>query len=158
MAVKKYKNIKFKPRPSAIDTYAAQNNEWVDTRSLEEQKYFAIDEVDKIAEAARSRYITAHPGQIGVYTEKYAESTAYRDAGYPTDLTDYKLVESESLATGLTPQQAADAIISTRNQWIQIAAGIETIRRKAKVDITSATTSSNVKTLKEDAVTQLENL
>lgn len=157
MAVKK-RNIQFRPRPGGLESYEVQNNEWVDTRSLQEQKDNSISEIDLVAESARARYITAAPGQIGVYTEKYSESIAYKNAGYPSDLTDYKLVESESIATGMSPQQAADSIIATRNQWIQIAAAIETIRRKAKVDITNASSGDEITTLKDTAVVQLENL
>ncbi|RMD67294.1 hypothetical protein D6833_00385, partial [Candidatus Parcubacteria bacterium] len=100
----------------------------------------AEQRVDAAAGEARARYITVAPGQEAVYNLKLQQAKDYQAAGNPADATPWPLINQEATARGVSPSQVATEIITTANQWIQIAAQIEAIRMKAKADIKAATT------------------
>lgn len=90
--------------------------------------------IDYAAGRARSRYITAGPGQDATYAAKYDEALAYREAGYPSDLTAYPYVAGESFPNApRTAQEAADRIIALGDQWkYVIGPAIEATRINGK--------------------------
>lgn len=112
--------------------------------SLADVQATALKTIDADAETLRSVYITANSGQVATYILKYNEATAYKTAGYTGDVPG--LVQSEVDATGDTPQAAADSIIAQYEAWSALAASIETIRRKAKIAVSAATTADDVNT------------
>lgn len=42
----------------------------------------------------------------------FKQAKAYRDAGYPADVSDYPFIELESMTRGIAPQVVADAVIT----------------------------------------------
>jgi hypothetical protein len=68
------------------------------------------------------------------------------------------LVQAEADATGLTPQQACDSILTTRDQWLVKAAQIERERRKGKINVQAAITINAVTTALNTALTALDIL
>lgn len=90
--------------------------------------------IDYAAGRARSRYITAGPGQDATYAAKYGEALAYREAGYPSDLTAYPYVAGESFPNApRTAQEASDRIIALGDQWkYVIGPAIEATRINGK--------------------------
>lgn len=151
-------NISYTKRPSTVSTFQAQNGVWVDTAPLDDQKIRAKYAIDMTAEKIRRKYITSNPGQVGTYNEKYIEAKAYKDAGYPSigSPIDYPFIQAEVDATGMTAQDAADLIITTRNAWIIMAANIEKERRKGKLNIDSASTSTDIITAQDNAISLLK--
>lgn len=156
--VEKKRNIQFKPRPDAMNVYKVQNNKWVDTRSLNEQRTYAKNVIDIVAEDVRKKYISSFPGQIGVYNEKYLNAKAYIDAGYPEideSSFEYIFVYAEAAAMNSTHKEAADLIVKTRNIWIRQAAQIERVRRHGKISVDNAVSEVNINKMKQKTLDAL---
>lgn len=115
-----------------------------------------VDLVNKAAGETRVKFVTDVPFQEAAYQMKEADVRRYKADGYPVDLATYPFVASEANATGLTPQQAADAIILQADQWMGLSAMIEGLRRKATVDITAETNWQQVSVIANGYIQQLE--
>ena len=115
-----------------------------------------IDLVNKTAGEARVRYVTDIPFQEAAYQAKEVDVRRYKADGYPTDLTLYPFTAAEAEATGLTPTQAADAIITQADQWVFLSVLIEKLRRKATVEIAAETNWVNVSVIANGYIAQLE--
>jgi hypothetical protein len=159
MVAKKH-NISFISKPNDLGTYEVQDNEWVDIRPQEEQKTMANIEIDTAAEHARSRYVTYGSGQAMTYQEKGEEAADYAAAGYPTlgDPPEYPFIYADSIAFGITPQQAADQILAQKAAWVAIGSAIERIRLTGKKNITTAINTDEIKTIKEATITELNSI
>jgi len=115
-------------------------------------------QIDYAAEMTRLRYITNGAGQAMVYQEKAIEAAAYAGAGYPADLTSYPFIQAEVNASGLSAQEAADAIIAIRTSWIAVSAQIEEVRLGAKVLVNAATTKAEVDTIIANTAAVLDGM
>lgn len=95
----------------------------------------AIVEIDRQAEAARTRFITAGSGQALVYWRKgqqARECLAAHDAQNPPAAGKYPALEAEVGITGETVLAVAQVIADIEEGWAQVADAIETIRLAAK--------------------------
>lgn len=115
-------------------------------------------EIDNFAGELRSKYISTIPGQAEVYQEKYDQAVDHAANAYPADLTDYPLIQAEVDATSLTAQQATDAILAARTNWLTSMAAIETERRKGKVNIDAATDLASIESAFNVALAALQAL
>lgn len=106
-------------RPSMAHRWDWESGAWeLDAAALNAYKAQGKGAIDIAAGQARGRYITTAPGQDATYAVKYAEAKAYRDAGYPPDLTAYPYITGESSPNApRTAQEAADRIISLGDSW-----------------------------------------
>jgi len=107
-------------------------------KDIAEAREWARIEIDNAAGAARTRYITVTAGQDATYQAKYADALAFARAGYPEDqVAQYPWVQTEALATGVTPRAAADSIKAVGDPWnMVIGPMIEGLRigGKTKLD------------------------
>jgi len=105
-------------------------------RDLDALRSALILGIDNDAERARSRFITALPGQVGTYWLK--ERVARRWVADPT--TPAAMLQPEATARGMTLAELADEVIANAEAWEQLAGAIEGLRFGAKVAIGAATT------------------
>jgi|GEM_PF-1385869 len=140
----------FVPFPAKPNIYAEWDwatRVWVTpTTALDQAKASAASRIDAAAGVARQRYITTTPGQDATYTAKYAEAKAYRDAGYPADLTGYPFIAIEAAPhAARTAQQAADRIIYLGDLWSSvIGPQIEGLRINGKDTLTALSSLEDV--------------
>ena len=97
----------------------------------------AMERIDRLACEARARYITTGAGQEATYQIKADEAAGYIAAGRPADTSSWPLLSAEASATGITVNELADTVIATRQQWISLAAMIESRRMGGKALIAS---------------------
>jgi hypothetical protein len=135
-----------------IDNVQAQIDAY-DPLPDERQRW--ADTVDVAAGEARARYITVAPGQDVVYELKRVQAEAHKAASYPADLTDYPLINAEQTARGGTAQEATDYILTKSAAWQQLAAAIEQLRQKAKVDMATADSAADIEAIATTAITSL---
>ena len=122
---------------------------------IEQVRAEAHDAIDQAAGRARARYITVAPGQEAVYIVKERQAREYAAAGYPADAVP-PLVQADADALGITPQEAADAIIAKADTWIALAAQIERIRRGGKAAVDQAADAAAVTAARDQAVADLD--
>lgn len=99
--------------------------------------------IDAQAEQARALTASPYAGQIGVYLMKQAEAQdllSRPDGGKGGKAKDYPLVASDVGISATDMVAAANAIMLEARAWQEIAAKIETIRRKTKADLANAGT------------------
>lgn len=111
---------------------------------LEQVQAQALAQIDQAAGAARLRYITEVPGQQAVYLSKEAQARQFKAAGYPADaVPPYVAAEVQAMGEGVTPQQAADAILAVAERWqVVLSPRIELERLKGKRAVQAATTAA----------------
>jgi hypothetical protein len=117
-----------------------------------------IDLVNKVAGETRVKYVTNVPFQEAAYQMKEADTRRYKADGYPSDLTLYPFTALEADATGLTPTEAADAIIAQADQWILLSAIIEGLRRKATLSILAVVDWQQISVVAQSYIAQLEQI
>ena len=122
---------------------------------IEVDKSTSLADIDGAAERARLRYITSGAGQALTYSEKADEAADYVAAGYPADTSNYPHIAAEIAATGKTKEQAADDILSTKSAWISVSANIEQHRLGGKKNVADATTSEEIISARDAAITAL---
>ncbi len=88
----------------------------------------SIQLINYAAEQAHCRYITSGIGLTMVYQEKAEEAADFIAANYPNSISGYPLIKAEIDATGKSPAEVVDTIISKKAEWIARAAKIEKIR------------------------------
>jgi hypothetical protein len=115
-----------------------------------------INLVNVKAGETRVKHVTHIPFQEAAYQAKEADVRMYRANGYPADLTQYPFTAAEADATGLSPTDAADLVISQADQWLRLSAEIERLRRKASVLINAETDWSQVSGIADIYIQQLE--
>jgi hypothetical protein len=62
---------------------------------------------------------------------------------------------AEANASNITCAEAAKLILSKKSQWINVAAKIEEVRRRGKIDISNCTTIEDVSNVEQDVISQL---
>ena len=112
--------------------------------------------IDIAAGLKRDEYITVTEGQEMTYIRKAEDAQAYIDAGYPGDSSPYLWVDAEATATGQTATVVADNIKAQNDAWVVAGTAIEAVRIGKKFAILNATTVSDVRTLGDQAITDLE--
>ncbi len=112
---------------------------------MDAPKEIARAQIDALASACRLRFISTGVGQDATYVSKERECRAYREAGYPDDLTGYPYIAAESAATGLSPRQTADDLIATADTWnLVLGPQIEGVRRGKKVEVDGCTNQAEI--------------
>jgi hypothetical protein len=106
--------------------------------------------VDQQAETCRMQYITAGAGQSLTYQQKQAQATAFL-AQYPTDAdavsavaSNWPLLANEVGITASDLWGVAHTVSTLAQQWMSVAAQIETLRLGAKKAILAATSGKGV--------------
>lgn len=86
------------------------------------------------AEAGNTRLplLTTIAGQSDLYLLKYLEAYEIAECGYNVDISEYPLIETETLINGSTVEEAAKNILSITAQRKKDLAKIETIRLGGK--------------------------
>lgn len=93
-----------------------------------------------------------------VYSKKLTQAQMYKEAGYPTDASDYKFLLEEAAERGVTAKQLADSVISAAATSDTKAARIERRRIKFNLAADSATTLEQLHTLKTQTLDVLRGL
>lgn len=114
--------------------------------------------VDEAAAKARCRYITSIAGQLESYSRKAAQAQAYKDAGYPADLTPYPYIKIESEASGQTGRQVADTILLLESQWTVLDPEVEGRRAGGKRQIDEAVNETAAQTAHDTTVAALNSI
>lgn len=114
------------------------------------------DAIDNAAGSARARYITTVAGQAETYLRKSEDARRYIAAGETGDTSDYPWVEADAEAFGLTPTQAAVAILEQESIWQSIGTNIERTRLGYKRKIDQATTTAQINQIAREAIQLLE--
>ena len=129
-------------------------------KPIDQLKAEASTALDQKAGQVRQKYITTAPGQDATYTEKSRQCEAYKAAGYPAtpDPVAHAYMVAEKNAKGGSYQAACDAILAERDQWAVLGARIEEVRRKAKINISAATTAEAVEAALQTGLAELTAL
>ena len=129
-------------------------------KPIEQVKAESSIDIDQTAGQVRSKYITTAAGQETTYTEKARQCEAYKAAGYPAtpDPVGHAYVIAEANAKSCSHQAACDAILAERDQWAVLGAKIEEARRKAKINISAATTAEAVEAALQTGLAELAAL
>lgn len=125
-------------------------------KTLQNEKEDYNKKLDYVALTIRTKYITRDMDDI--YREKADQAVEYVAANYPVDTTNYPFIQAEANAIGGTPQQAADSIITARQQWMTKMVDIEEERRRGKVNINAAITVVDVENAYNSAIAALQLL
>lgn len=97
--------------------------------------------IDAQAEAVRSWFITAEPGQAMTYLQKEAEARAFvANASAPTPI-----LSGEAAALGITVAALAAEVIASADAWGVIGGKIEGARRAAKIAASQATDAAGIR-------------
>lgn len=115
-------------------------------------------QIDVEAGLVRSKYLTSIPGQDATYIAKEVDCRAFKAASYPADTSTFQWVQAEADATGLTPTEAADAIILQADQWRVLGSTIEKIRRGGKIEIDKKLKASTIKASLAATLAALQSL
>jgi len=145
-------------RPSPLHSWNSGSSAW--DLNLVTAKEQAKIEIDNKAGEIREKYITVVSGQEATYIEKAKDAERFISDGVPsiTDGLVYPFTWAEGIAMVVTPLEAANAIISTKDSWLQIAANIEQERRGGKINIDLAVDEISINNAKLSAISALENL
>lgn len=129
-------------------------------KPIDEVRLSAAASIDQSAGVVRQKYITTAPGQEATYTEKARQCEAYKATGYPAtpDQVGHAYVIAEANAKSCSYQSACDAILAERDQWAVLGAKIEEARRKAKINISAATTAEAVEVALQTGLAELAAL
>ena len=115
-----------------------------------------LNHVDAKAGFVRAKFITIAPGQEATYILKAQQARAFALAGFVGPIPG--LVAAEMAATGKDAQTVTTQIQAEESQWAQLAGGIENIRRRGKVAITSAPTDEEAQAVFEQTLGTLAGL
>jgi hypothetical protein len=105
----------------------------------------AIATVNRLAGESRARYMVSGPGQETTYLLKGDELDALAIEQGTPDPANYPMLASEAQATGMAFEDVVALVATTREQWKQLAAYVEALRRGAIVRIEAATTEQAVR-------------
>ena len=144
-------------RPSSFHIWNVNLMQWEE--DIEAAKVVAYNEVVKEVGNARLKYIVSTPTQSATYIDKANEAERYKAAGYPLplDANTYPYVSGSARARGLTPQEAADFIIS---EYIRLRRlngnNVEYVREQADIQIKAASTLAAINSIKIRAINALK--
>lgn len=116
----------------------------------------AIAKVDEMAGAVRKKYLTDSFGQETTYLIKGQQAQSFKAAGFSGTVP--SLVLAEANATNTTPKIAAEAIIQKENEWLNVVAIIEEVRRYSKIKIENATKIDRVRFELNNAIARFQGL
>ena len=86
--------------------------------TLQDAINFANDQIDQAAGNARAKYLTVAAGQEATYLAKYQDARAFKAANYlPVDGTGFYWVQAEAATLGVSPENAADGILTGGDLW-----------------------------------------
>jgi hypothetical protein len=120
------------------------------------RKDIAAHYIDTVAGEARGKYISVGIGQESTYLFKSMQAKEYKNVDY-TGIVPC-MIQVEADVTGYTPQQVADSILDTEALWVGILAGIEKIRRSAKITLSTLEDPTEIENLCEQTIELLKNL
>lgn len=106
----------------------------------------ALVMIDRQAEAARLQFITPGEGQAWTYQRKEREAEAFLAADDP-DPADYPVLSACIPGDGADLAAVAQTVLAARDEWLQVGAVIEGIRRAAKVEIAAAADAAAIQTI-----------
>lgn len=135
--------------------WAAEAGDYAAKYAITNARTLAQERIDRAAANARARYITTGAGQEATYQLKADEANAYIAAGRPADASAYPLLNAEATATGATLSDLADAVLLMRQQWVQLAAGIEGVRMGGKVAVQAAPDTTSIAAAADQAIQTL---
>ena len=109
-------------------------------------------EIDRIADEV----YTISLSRAARYDRKFEQATAYKEAGYPPDASDYPYIENEALERSITEQEMADLILAKADALNAFGVFIEAKRAALKIDIGTATDDIARQTIAEAAILAVE--
>lgn len=124
------------PQPSVHHKWDRTKEVWVE--QLNELRVEMLSETDRLAEIARSSFVTAGSGQAMTYEAKYQEALQYPEG------TSFPWLEGEAEALDMTLQEVAESILEARAKWEVEGAWIEAFRLRAKKQVREAQTASEM--------------
>jgi hypothetical protein len=140
-------------------SYADYENYQNDMGNLDALRLSCLDQIDAHAGDVRMDFITSVPGQESTYLMKAQEAREVKAAGYVADMLLYPLIAAEIAAQNNASIQAVvDDILTTENQWRQLAAIIEKERRLGKIAVKTSTTTVDILLAKNAALGALESI
>src|SRR5690625_69854 len=107
-----------------------------------------IEEVDRLTEASRLRYITPGVGQAMTYEQKHREALA----------GDGPLLQAEAEALDKTVAEVASEVLAAHAAWQVAGAHIEALRLKAKQDVRGANTAAEMHAIANELSQSLEDI
>ena len=148
------------PTEEDIDDFYTSYLAYLPEKEFVELKESTKRTVDAIAESTRKSHITSIVGQDMVYLRKENEAVAYKAADYPNikDSSEYPHIHADSVAYGITPQEAADRIITKRDEWLIVSAEIERERLSGKNAVDAAADEDEVNAALDEALGALNAL
>jgi hypothetical protein len=114
---------------------------------LQWEKDDAKRRIDRNAEQARLRYVTAGAGQAMAYKAKEEEARMVTTfaPGVDLDPSAFPFLALEAEATGQTLRQVAQVVVAAADLWRQVGARIEVLRLSAKRAVEAAASESEVR-------------
>ena len=94
---------------------------------LADHKTSCVQTVNRLAGNIRTLFVTNLPAQDMIYLRKEQEAKAYLLAVDP-DPSQYPMIQAEIGITGDTAYEIAQTWLNLSNQWVTIAASLETPR------------------------------
>lgn len=121
-------------------------------------RWYALRDIDEAAGRARLRFITDVPGQQAVYMLKLQQATAYLQALSKSPAAAVPpYIAAESAATGQTPRQVADLVVTLSATWNDEAGpAIEGLRMGGKAAVYAAVTLGAIESAKTSAIQALD--
>jgi len=124
-------------------------------QTLDDLKFFYIDEINKKTSQVRSRFITLELGQSITYTDKAQEALEYMQATNPVD-TDYRYLDFEATATDKTVAFLAVEILQKAQDLRMINPTIEAQRKRGIKQVNEAENEFEAKTARDFAFSSLD--
>lgn len=110
--------------------------------------------IDAAADAAYVQIGGPSPGRLAEYQQANTDAQAYKSAGYSGTVP--ATVQCWATAANLTPQQAADSIISTASAWSNVLTGIRSARLIGKANVNAATTVAAAQAAQAQAIANIQ--
>jgi len=110
--------------------------------------------IDAAADSAYVQIGGPSPGRLAEYQQANTDAQAYKSAGYSGTVP--STVQCWATAANLTPQQAADNIISTAAAWSNVLTGIRSARLIGKSNVNAATTIATAQAAQVQAIANIQ--
>lgn len=112
--------------------------------------------IDAMADAAYVTIGSPSPGRLAEYQQASNDAQAFKAAGYPAaDVP--PTVACWVTASGMTPEAAADNIISTASAWISVLQNIRAARLIGKKNVNTATNTTDAQAAANNAMAQIQS-
>jgi hypothetical protein len=113
---------------------------------LAKHKATCVYRLNQHAGSIRTQFVTNLPAQDMIYLRKEQEAKAYLLAVDP-EPSQYPMIQAELGITGTTEYEIAQTWLNLANQWVTIAASLETPRLSYIAQIMAAQTFGDCDTL-----------